>query len=370
MDPQFQSWLQQARTSGMTDEQIRQQLLSTGWTDVQIKAVFAGTPIPEKLETKNGIAGVGTLYAAAFKNYGSRFVNYLVYGVIASIVEAAIIVGGGILVAQVINLGSNPFISRYSSNNTSFILPFVAIILIALIFLAATVVVYTWLWAANAITISTTNPLQNIFRIAGDAFRRIGQIWWANFIVGFILSGFGFIAYIGAALVGISIAVISSSFLIALIAVLIYFALLAWIGTYLMFTGYVVITEQKRGMHAVLMSHALVQGNWWRIFGRLVAYFAPAGVLILLLTWLAGSFGDIGWIASLIVSVISGVVLTPIGVTYMYGVYNTLRVEKIGVQESGKKTAVALLIAGGLGWLIVIAFLVFAFFSSAPTAIY
>jgi hypothetical protein len=302
---------------------------------------------------------VGTLYTAAFKNFGSRFVNYIVYGVIASIVEAAILVGGRLLIAQIFtNLSSRPFATDTIST-TSPILPLIALVLFALVFLAATIAAYTWLWTATTITISTANPLQNIFRIAGDALRRTGHIWWANFIVGFILSGFGFFAYIEAALIGIT-----SSFLIALFTLLINFVPLAWIGTQIMFTEYVVIAEQKRGIHAMLMSHALVKGNWWRIFGRLVAFFTPVGVLILLLTWLTSNVDDIGWIASLIVGVISGVVLIPIGVTYMYGIYNTLRAKKIGVQESGKKTAVVLLVAGGLGWLILIAFLVFAFFRS------
>jgi hypothetical protein len=41
MDAQFQTWFQQARTHGMTDEQIRQQLLSTGWNDAQINSILS-----------------------------------------------------------------------------------------------------------------------------------------------------------------------------------------------------------------------------------------------------------------------------------------------------------------------------------------
>jgi len=42
------------------------------------------------------------------------------------------------------------------------------------------------------------------------------------------------------------------------------------VGVYLMFCSYVFVAEGGKGMDVLKRSWALVKGNWWKIFGRIV----------------------------------------------------------------------------------------------------
>lgn len=50
MDPQIQNYINQARASGQTDEQIKQALLQSGWSQAQVNEAF-GIPNPQSNAT-------------------------------------------------------------------------------------------------------------------------------------------------------------------------------------------------------------------------------------------------------------------------------------------------------------------------------
>jgi len=44
------------------------------------------------------------------------------------------------------------------------------------------------------------------------------------------------------------------------------------VGIYLMFCSYVFVVEGGKGMNVLKRSWALVKGNWWKVFGRIVLF--------------------------------------------------------------------------------------------------
>jgi hypothetical protein len=81
MDTQFQTWLQQARANGMTDDQIRQQLLATGWSAEQVQtALGSGLAVPMPPSTgytpKNYTIGKH-IFRRAFAETKSSYKYYL-----------------------------------------------------------------------------------------------------------------------------------------------------------------------------------------------------------------------------------------------------------------------------------------------------
>ncbi|TSA57921.1 hypothetical protein D4R42_00685 [bacterium] len=56
------------------------------------------------------------------------------------------------------------------------------------------------------------------------------------------------------------------------------------VGTYLTFYSYIFITEGKKGMEALKHSWKLVEGNWWKVFGRLFLLGIVFNIIYVLLS--------------------------------------------------------------------------------------
>jgi hypothetical protein len=113
------------------------------------------------------------------------------------------------------------------------------------------------------------------------------------------------------------------------IVVMIGFLLLILPGIFLAvsvaFYTYTLVLEDKKYWAAAQASMDLVKGNWWAVFGRLLAFGILVGLFVMVLSGL-GALG--GEIVGQIVSTIASILITPISIAYSYYLYMALKEKK------------------------------------------
>ncbi len=117
------------------------------------------------------------------------------------------------------------------------------------------------------------------------------------------------------------------------------------VSVYLSLALFVFLKEDKRGLAALLRSHALVRGSWWTILGRTFGVMLLAGIAAGLL----GIFGPIGEVAGTIVQA-AGMFMMLYVVADCYRVFASNNPECVA--EANVSTIYKLLI--GLGVFIVV----------------
>ncbi len=65
------------------------------------------------------------------------------------------------------------------------------------------------------------------------------------------------------------------------------------IAVYLTFSSYTLIVEGGKGMNALKRSWALVKGNWWKVFGRVILLNIIFGIMFTILNSINESLGTI-----------------------------------------------------------------------------
>jgi len=89
------------------------------------------------------------------------------------------------------------------------------------------------------------------------------------------------------------------------------------VGTYLTFYSYVFIIEGEKGINALKRSWALVKGNWWKVFGRLIllnVIFSTIFILLSSVNDLLGSVFQLFWM--------------PFNLIFLYLIYLELKKSK------------------------------------------
>lgn len=400
---QVVQWITQARAAGLSDTQIADQLKAQGWSPEQVSQVLKPlTPTPAPLPThalpsdiaaamsgKSVPHGTGptqqgvpsaaqpaatpgvplpgpiTLYRATFANYASRFGYYLGYGAIAGALSIGITLGlGWLLISTVF---SN-FLSISSAPSSTSIVVYIAI-LVAVYFgmILLNTLTATWLWSAIGLTVMAPDGQRQFFAIFTSAVKRIRHIFWANLIVGYILAGFMVLAVLIAAAGGLGMSYFNlydlPDYLFPILGTILFVTTLSWIGTYLVYTPFVALTGNGRGVHAVRESQTIVHGLWWRTFGRLAAIVAPiigftvlAQIIIVLL-----NLDSI--IPTIALTLIDVMFFLPIFITYTLGMYNTAANYRQQAKPAGRVSTVSMIVAATLGWLLVVGSLIWAFIS-------
>lgn len=89
------------------------------------------------------------------------------------------------------------------------------------------------------------------------------------------------------------------------------------VGTYLTFYSYVFIIEGEKGMSALKRSWALVKGNWWKVFGRLILLNIVFGTIVILLSSINDLLGSVFQSLSM-----------PFGIIFAYLIYLELKRSK------------------------------------------
>lgn len=89
------------------------------------------------------------------------------------------------------------------------------------------------------------------------------------------------------------------------------------VGTYLTLYAYIFIVEGEKGMNALKRSWALVKGNWWKVFGRLILLNIVFGIMFSILSLVNNLLGTIFQYLCM-----------PFNITFLYLIYLELKKSK------------------------------------------
>lgn len=125
------------------------------------------------------------------------------------------------------------------------------------------------------------------------------------------------------------------------------------LGVWFSLATYVLVSEDLKGMNAILRSKQLVSGNWWKVFWRYIVFFiifaASYFAIVSPLNYFIGK--NIGDIASSFVSIL----FLPLAAVYFFLLYEDLKKLKEGIAPEpvtrGRK--IKYILVGLAGFLLV-----------------
>ena len=239
----------------------------------ELSQVAAYLPSPTEL-----LSDAWEMYKAKWKTFLGIVVVPILFMFFAGIIFAVGLWGSGTIDR------SSP--ETLFSGNT----PLVLFILFAFIFLffLFTFIVQIWSQAALVYAIKENGEI-GIKEAYQKSKSKIKQFFWVSILVGFITMG-GFI----------------------------FFAIPGFIfGVWFSFATFIVITEDLKGMDAILKSREYVRNYWWPVFWRfLFINLVMIGIMIVV---------SIGSMLIPILGNVVSIILTPIVMIYMFLIYNNLR---------------------------------------------
>jgi len=227
------------------------------------------------------------LLSEAWELYKARWKTLL--GIVAApilfIIPAVIILG---IVLWSLGLINNFESASLSSGLGDSLISFIFFLLLFFMFILAMMIIQFWSQAAliYAIKDSENIGIKESYR---KGWQKIKQFFWVSLLVGFITMG-GFILF---AIPGFIFAV--------------------WFS----FAIFIVITEDLKGMDAVLKSREYVRNYWWQTLWRfLFLYIVMIGVMIV---------ASVGLILIPILGNLISIALTPLIMIYLFLIYKNLR---------------------------------------------
>ncbi len=141
-----------------------------------------------------------------------------------------------------------------------------------------------------------------------NAFRNILPYIWLTILPGLIILG-GFVMFIVPGIIFI---------------------------IWLLFPLYVFVFENQRGMNAVLRSKEYIQGNWWQVFGRILALF----VAILIIYYLPVALTSDSVVISNGIAGLLELIFVPVSIIYFYLMYQSskqMKTELAGQPPTGPR---------------------------------
>ncbi len=128
------------------------------------------------------------------------------------------------------------------------------------------------------------------------------------------------------------------------------------LGTWLLFTGFILINEDTRGIDALLKSREYVKGYWWAIFGRcllLIIFSLVISVIDLLISKIFGTIAGMAIYDLLILF------FTPFSLSYIYSLYKNFTFIKPEVRnarpQNSKRFLIVSMIVGLVAPIIIFA---------------
>jgi hypothetical protein len=122
------------------------------------------------------------------------------------------------------------------------------------------------------------------------------------------------------------------------------------------------IIDGKNGFSAFTESYSLVQGRWWKVFGRLfvagLAYFVAAMVLLLIDFIIGLIFGSKSAITTILIAILPFAftsVAVPLMLAYLFKMYGSLKATRLAPVATGtfKKWLIAFLVVGIIAVILV-----------------
>lgn len=289
---QINNYIASERARGVRDEDIRAELIKTGWSEADVASAITPPDVNSSLTpTEAPLAELPGAIELLKESWALFAVNFMTY---VGIVLLPMLLWGGLAAVVVGGLFGLSLFSVLFSNMG--VIGYLAVALGVIVAVFAILVLQFWGRVAllSAVRDSTSGPVTII-----DAFKRswsmVGAYVWVAFLVSFVVMG-GFLLFI-----------------IPGIIFMVWFSL----------ATYVVVNENIRGMDALMRAKEYARGKWFPIFLRLVFI----GIVILAATYIPAYFITATGIPYLgeILQLLLGVVVGPLGVVYGYLLYRALR---------------------------------------------
>ena len=343
MEDNIQTWLKNARAAGFSDTQIRAQLKQVGWNDIQINQLLGAsvdntmaTTATEPVVPMLSLPGVFSLMKEAWETFKAQFVKFLLIIVIFSVVSGLFYFGFWILSALLIGASAASLLSLdWLQSTTGWIVGILIVFLAILIFWLVFSLISAWMQAAVLVTIrhgKNPSSFDDIFR---ESFKLIIPLWWLTILVGFFVGGSSLLLFIPGILVSV------------------------WLSM----SFFVMVSENIRGMQAILRSREYVRGAWWAVFGRILApvmMFAAVIIIVNLILTIPLIFFRDSIVNSLLLPFMAIIVwiaspfFTVYITTYNFTLFKNLRIYKAHSDLTPqKKTKTALLVMAIVGWIMI-----------------
>jgi|GEM_PF-4287724 len=323
MDNSIQSWITQARASGLSDNEIRSQLKASGWQDLQIDAYLGGrnpvaestlAGVPQQALTTSGEAVGESIFRRALQATKQAFLQYLVIGVLGAIF--AVVVGYA-AIALVISSGSS------------------VIGYVVGIFLTTLVMVFVFLIIQYSAVVIISYKTTSIGQAISLTIKKIIPYTLAGVIAYFVIVGGSFLFFIPGILMALAFT----------------------------FLPFVVAYENLSGFAALKRCYAIAKGHRGQILGALlVLFFVYLGIFILLFLLFggvtvgagmadsdAGRFiGSAGSILTLVVLGIFYIFWPLFQTSYIYVLYTDIaahqQIADVETENRGKKLMIGYIV--------------------------
>lgn len=316
-------WAKEQLQKGTSKDDVRQMLKNTGWQDHDIDQMFleintpsnSSVPIPPGNDLR--FKGPWELSKKSLAIYKERFWPLLgIYLIPAAIFGALILISfvgvRGIVATEIIKV----------TGTVATVGTFVVI----LIWILALLVLGGWSMGASLYAIKDRSEKIGIKESYKRSRHLILPMLWLGFITGLAIA-------CGVALL-----------LIPGIIFMIWF----------LFASQILVSENKRGLEALIKSKEYVRGMWWSVFGRFL--FLQVFVLLIPAILRAPNIYALALIANLITAL-----LVPLSAIYTFLVYENLKeIKGVNVVAKTKKGWLVLMSVLGTLFVILVVFWAFA----------
>ncbi len=332
INQQLLDYIKQQLQQNTSKEQIRSTLITNGWQpqDVDNAFSFISNPVNPPLPAQPPTQTISTLPSATailgqswslYKQRLGTFLGIMIIPVLVIIMLFAILAVGGSLFVVL-------FLSKLASGGLGLIL-----LLSILTFLFLIVIFLVQVWGQTALLYAIKDSQEGIGVV--ESYRRgwhkILPYWWI-ILLSMVITAGGFILLVVPGII---------------------FAI--WFSLAI----FVLISEDKKGMSALLKSKEYVKGKWggvlWRLFFISVTSFIISLVVAFIFGILKVPFGS--QISNLIIVLF----VTPLVVTYSFLIYSNLKAIKgeIVFAPTARKKATFIII-GIIGLLVIPAIGIFS----------
>lgn len=294
---ELSNYIKQAKESGMTDEEIRRQLLNSGWKEDDVNSFFKTGPDEKMRELLSATQLLEAALGKLRERYKQAFQIVFIFAVL--------------VILSVVFSGSDE----------------------SLIFLTASIVVNLLLMISSLITVISLVYLfgkDEILTLVEYFKLGLYKFWsyvWISIIYGFIIFG----GYILVVVPGILF------------------------GVWFSMSYYVLILEDRKGLEALTRSRHLIVGKFWATVWRFVFWGLVTAVFFIpfvVLDFIVGP--DLSRVYSLL-----GIAIFPLGVAYYVAFFKNLVEVKKEPFVYDKKSGMKFVLVGLVGVLILVAGLAF-----------
>jgi len=311
MAEQLENYIREALAKGYNETELRNLLRAQGWTEDVLDQAFARARVAAAPTGAQPVIAMPTTVAAGgeltpvvdlFKKVIDSYVERIVTFIGVGLMQLALMIPIGILVAILIAVGFVGFLGHANRNPVPYV---ILIVLLAIAIIAAAIFVGAWVLAAMLTAVKDGGEGVGVIESYRRAWERMPAMVVATILQALCILG-GFVLFVIPAVI---------------------------IGVWLSLAAVVVVAEKSAGVASLGRSKSLVEGRWWDVFARLlllfigmfVVYFVPTVILQVVLRTGLAEASILFFAFSNLFQWALNLVLAPLAYVFLYELYVDLR---------------------------------------------